>query len=277
MSHDAPVTELRRYPGFAFITCACLFLLYTPILVVSIYSFNSAKSITVWQGFSLNWYLRLGENSVIRNAAFNSLAVALTAASLATIVATIAAIGMHRGREAIPGASAASALLRFPLAVPEIITAISSLIFFVSVGVPLGFPAIILAHTVFSIPFAYLPISSSLGNIDQSLDEASRDLYASRLETLRLVLLPLMLPSIFGGFCLAFIVSLDDFVIANFLTGPDSATLPVVIYGMARTGFTPEINAVATLMLTASIAILLIYYYFSSTKKSTSSSLKEEA
>lgn len=167
----------------------------------------------------------------------------------------------------MPGQTVAMALISLPLMVPEIITAIASLIFFVTIGVPLGFVSVILAHTVFCIPFAYLPISARLESIDMSFDDAGRDLYASRAAVVRTVLLPLMAPGIASGFCLAFIISLDDFIIANFLTGPGATTLPVAIYGLARIGFTPEINAVATIMLTVSAVFVALSWWFGRNRK----------
>lgn len=252
----SPMDRMRRYRGFGPLTLLCLVFLYAPLAVMAIYSFNKSRSITSWGGFSLDWYFRLIENPAIRNAAMNSVIVALISATLATVLATLVAIGLGRGRERLPAEAALGALVRFPLVVPEIVTAISSLIFFVSIGVPLGFVAIIIAHSVFCIPFAYLPIAARLASIEASLDEAAQDLYANRSSTIFEILLPLTTPGILAGFCLAFIVSLDDFIIANFLTGPGSATLPVVIYGMAKTGFSPEVNAVATLLLLLSVTLI---------------------
>lgn len=234
MAESNPIDKMRRYRGFGTITVACVILLYAPLAVMAIYSFNESRSITNWGGFSLDWYVRLIENPAIRNAAINSIIIATISATVATVLATLVAIGLGRGREYLPAGAAIGALIRFPLVVPEIVTAISSLIFFVTIGVPLGFIAIIIAHSVFCIPFAYLPIAARLSSLEASLDEAAQDLYASRSSTIREILLPLMTPGIAAGFGLAFIVSLDDFIIANFLTGPGSSTLPVVIYGMAK-------------------------------------------
>lgn len=254
--------KLRRYPGFGAVAIACLVFLYAPLAVVAIYSFNASRSITVWSGFTFDWYVRAFENPTIRDAAANSLFVAVIAASLATVIAALAALALHRGGP-LPGQTGAIALISFPLMVPEIITAIASLIFFITIGVPLGFLSIIFAHTVFCVPFAYLPIAARLKGIDASFDEAARDLYADQREMILTVLLPLMTPGLVAGFCLAFIVSLDDFIIANFLTGPGATTLPVAIYGLARTGFTPELNAVATLMLLISIAFVALSWRLS--------------
>ncbi len=252
MTKRTPFQELSRYPGFRAMTLFCLAFLYAPLLIVSLYSFNSARSITSWGGFSFKWYVTAWQNPVLASAALNSVMIALVAATLATTIATFAAIGIDRGSENLPFKSTITGLISFPLLVPEIVTAISSLIFFVAIGVPLGYIAIVLAHTVFCIPFAYLPIRARLSGVDTAYEDAAADLYASRAATIRSVLLPLMIPGMVSGFCLAFIVSLDDFIIANFLTGPGTSTLPVTLYGLARVGFSPEINAVATVMLLVS-------------------------
>lgn len=248
--------KLRSYPGFRTITLCCLTFLYAPLLIVSLYSFNAARSITSWGGVSLQWYVAAWQNPALVSAALTSIWIALVAATLATILATFAAIGMDRGKGPLPFKAAISGLISFPLLVPEIVTAISSLIFFVAIGIPLGYVSILLAHTVFCIPFAYLPIRARLASVDRAFEDAAADLYASRATTIRSVLLPLVIPGMVSGFCLAFIVSLDDFIIANFLTGPGTSTLPVTLYAMARVGFTPEINAVATIMLLVSTLVV---------------------
>ena len=247
--------RILRYRGFGTMTALCLAFLYGPLVGVAVYSFNASRSISQWGGFSLDWYARALTNPVLRDAAFNSLVVAMSAASLATILATLAALGLGRGAP-LRGQTALTAAISLPLMVPEVITAIASLVFFVTIGIPLGFTAIIFAHTVFCIPFAYLPISARLTTISEELGAAASDLYAEPSVVVRTIYLPLLAPGIVAGFCLAFIVSLDDFVIANFLTGPGTATLPVAIYGMSRIGFTPEINAVATVMLAISITFV---------------------
>lgn len=242
-------------PGFGTIAVAALLFLYAPLAVTAVYSLNTIRSTTVWGGFSLEWYRAALANPALRSAAWNSLLLAACAASAATLLATLAALSLGRGRP-LRRQAAAQALINLPLLVPEIITAISTLVFFVAIGIPLGFPAMILAHAVFCIPFAYLPISARLAGIEPALEDAARDLYSDRWAVVRDILLPLLVPGLVAGFCLAFIVSLDDFIIASFLVGPGSTTLPVAIYGMARFGFSPEINAVCTLLLLVSIGFV---------------------
>ncbi len=244
--------RLYHYPGFGLVTLLCLLVLYAPMVVVAIYSFNAIRSITVWGGFSLAWYAKALTNPVIQAAAVNSLVVALAAAATATVLATAAAIALVRGR-GLRGRDAAFALINLPLMVPEIISAVATLVFFLAIGFRLGLGTVVLAHIVFCIPFAYLPISARLEGIEPHFEEAARDLYATGWQTFRHVLLPLLAPGILAGFMLAFIISLDDFIITSFVAGPGATTLPLAIYGMVRTGFTPEINAVSTMMLGVSI------------------------
>jgi spermidine/putrescine transport system permease protein len=250
--------DVKRYPGFGGITWATMAFLYGPIIVIAIYSFNEIRSITVWGGFSLDWYAKAFQNELIQRATMNSLIVAVSASTISTIFATLAALGM-RGRR-YRGQEAAFAVISLPLMVPEIISAVASLVFFVLVGIPLGIGSILLAHVVFCIPFAYLPINARLEGIEPYYEEAARDLYANGRQTFRHVVLPMLLPGIVSGFMLAFIISLDDFIITNFVAGPGATTLPLAIYGLVRTGLTPEINAISTLLLLVSIFFVTVSF-----------------
>jgi len=254
-----PASRLKKFPGFLPITIGCLTLLYAPMIVISVYSFNTTRSITEWGGFSFAWYAKVFSNPEIQKATVNSLVIAVSASTLATMFALLAAIAMVRGR-AFRGQRAAYALINLPLMVPEIISAVGSLIFFLAIGINLGLMTVMIAHTVFCIPFAYLPISARLQGIEDHYEQAARDLYASAWQSFRHVLVPLMLPGILSGYMLAFIVSLDDFIITNMVAGPGATTLPLAIYGMVRIGFTPEINAISTLMLLASLIFVTLSY-----------------
>jgi spermidine/putrescine transport system permease protein len=253
--------ELRRYPFFGAITALALAFLYVPLLIVAVYSFNADRSITVWGGFSLDWYVKALTNPQLQVAAMNSLIVAVAAATVATLFAFMAALVLVRKRSR-RSVGVAFALINLPLAVPEIVTAIGTLLFFVLIGLPLGLTSIMLAHVVFCIPFAYLPLAARLQGIEVAFEEAAADLYATRWETLRYVLIPLMMPGLISGFMLAFIVSIDDFIITSFVAGPGATTLPLAIYGMVRVGFTPEINAIATMMLALSSLTVLASFVF---------------
>jgi len=255
--------DVRRYPGFFGFTCLCLFLLYTPLIIVTIYSFNDSQSITLWGGASLRWYedVFFGiESQKFKAAAWNSVSIAIMAAIAATVIATSAAIGMIRGK-AFSGKSVSFGLINLPLMVPEIVTAVATLIFFSAIGFTRGYLSILVAHIVFCIPFAYLPIAARLEGINKSYEEAAIDLYATRWKAFTKVLMPLMAPGIISGFLLAFIISLDDFIITNFVKGAGVETLPTAIFGSVRQGIKPNIMALSTLMLLVSIFFVSLSYF----------------
>ena len=177
------------------------------------------------------------------------------------MIALLAALATRR---AFPGRDASETILKLPLILPEIVVAVATLILFVSVGIELGLGAMILAHTVFCIPFAYLPIRARLDGMNASYEEAAQDLYANRFRTFRRVTLPLLWPGVLAGFTLAFVTSLDDFLTSFFLSGPGTTTLPVYIFSAIRAGITPEINAISTIMLV--ISILLVSLSFALTR-----------
>jgi len=247
----------RHFPGLA--TSAAFFFayLYLPIIVVVALSFNENRMTTIWTGFSTDWYVAVINNSDVLRAARNSLFVATFASLIATTVATLAALGMAQGR-AFRQQNTINATLALPLLIPEIVTAVATLIFFVAIGVQLGLLTVTAAHTVFCIPFAYLPIRARIEGMDPALREAAFDLYANERRTFLRITLPLLWPGILSGLLLAFIVSLDNFVITFFVSGAGSTTLPVYIFGMIRTGVTPAVNAVSALLLLVSLVLVTL-------------------
>lgn len=252
----------RHYPGFAAMTVGCLFILYAPLLVITIYSFNGSTSITTWGGFSLHWYAEVftgPEAGRFGAAAWNSITIALIAAVLSTAIATAAAVAMLRGG-AFKGKSATFALINLPLMVPEIVTAVATLIFFSVIGLTPGYLTILIAHITFCIPFAYLPIAARLQGIEAIYEQAARDLYATRGQAFRLILLPLLAPGVISGALLAFIISLDDFIITNFVKGAGMETLPTAIFGSVKQGIKPNIMAISTLMLAVSVIFVTLSY-----------------
>ena len=254
--------NVKHYNGFFFIACLCLFILYSPLFIVMIYSFNDSLSITKWGGVSLRWYYEVFyglESEKFKLAAWNSLIIALMAATIATIVATAASIGMIRGGQ-FRGKSASFGLISLPIMVPEIVTAVATLIFFSAISFKLGILSILVAHIVFCIPFAYLPISARLQGIEASYEEAAQDLYANRWKTFKHVLMPIMGPGIISGFLLSFIISLDDFIITNFVKGAGVETLPTAIFGAVKQGIKPNIMALSTLLLLFSIFLVTLSY-----------------
>ena len=256
------MSPLNRYPGFLALTILCLTILYAPLIIVMVYSFNESTSITQWGGFSLVWYKDVFfglEAAKFKTAAWNSLTIAIGAAVTATVVATAAALAMLRAGR-FRGRQASFALINLPLMVPEIVTAVATLIFFSAIGFQRGLLTILLAHIVFCIPFAYLPIAARLQGIEAHFEQAAMDLYATRWQTFRLVLMPLMLPGIIAGFLLAFIISLDDFIITNFVKGAGIETLPTAIFGAVKQGIKPNIMAISTLMLAVSVLFVSASY-----------------
>jgi spermidine/putrescine transport system permease protein len=253
---------VRHYPGFLGITLLCLIVLYAPRLVIMVYSFNGSTSITSWGGFSLHWYVDVftgPEADRFGQAAWNSLTIAAMAATASTAIATSAAVAMVRGGR-FRGKRTTFALINMPLMVPEIVTAVATLIFFSMIGLTTGYLTVLIAHITFCIPFAYLPIAARLQGIEDTFEQAARDLYATRWQAFRLVLLPLLAPGIVSGFLLAFIISLDDFIITNFVKGAGMETLPTAIFGSVKQGIKPNIMAISTLMLAVSILFVTLSY-----------------
>ena len=257
--------RLFRFPGLGVSTFIFFIYLYAPIVVLVFLSFNANQQATIWTGFTTSWYGTVVANSDLMRAFKNSLTIAFTATIVSTIIATLAALGTARSR--FRGQGALSALIGLPLIVPEIVTAVASLLFFVLIGLKLGLFTVMLAHIVFCIPFAYLPIRARLQDMDPTLEDAAMDLYADRVETFRRVTLPLLWPGVISGAMLAFIISLDDFVITYFVSGPGATTLPIYIFGMIRIGISPEVNAVSALMLLISILFVALSWSVGRTRK----------
>ncbi|WP_069300463.1 ABC transporter permease [Neptunicoccus sediminis] len=261
--------DIKSYSGFLQITLLCLFVLYAPLIVVAVYSLNASESIAVWEGFSLRWYADVftgSESAKFKVAARNSFVIAIIAASVATTIATLAATAMVRGGKFRLRAWSFG-LISLPLMVPEIVTAVATLIFFNSIGFERGLLTILLAHIAFCIPFAYLPISARMQSIEDTYEQAAQDLYATKRQAFTKILLPLMLPGIISGYLLAFIISLDDFIITNFVKGAGVETLPTAIFGAVKQGIKPNIMAISTMLLGFSILMVLISYLVSRTDK----------
>ncbi|MBW2058941.1 MAG: ABC transporter permease [Deltaproteobacteria bacterium] len=250
---------IGRFPGFGATAWFFFAFLYLPILILVVFSFNTGRSATIWHGFSLEWYGKAFANDDIQRAAVNSLTVAVTATAFATVFATFAALVMVRMNR-FRGQNVSYAVLMLPLIVPEIVTAVATLSFFTAVGLNLGLGRVIIAHTVFCTPFAFLPIRARLEGMDATLEQAAQDLYADEWQAFRHVTLPLLMPGVISGAMLSFIISMDDFIITLMIAQAGSTTLPLYIYGMVRMGITPEINAVSTVVLAISITFVSLSY-----------------
>lgn len=253
--------SIAALPGFATIAVAAYVALYLPIVTLVVYSFNAGKSVMLWEGLSLHWYGTAWQNVDVQQAALRSLFLAAVAAVVATIVATMAALGTTRTR-AYRGQTFIYAMINQPLMVPEIVTAVALLIFFATIKIATGYQGmgyLIVAHSAFCVPFAYLPIRARLEGMDQTLETAAADLYADRWQTFRRVTLPLLAPGIVAGAMLAFVISLDDVVITEFVKSAGQDTLPTYMLGQLRRGITPEVNAISTALLVLTVVLLTAF------------------
>ncbi|SFO11255.1 spermidine/putrescine transport system permease protein [Mesorhizobium sp. NFR06] len=260
---DARTMDIKDQPGFRTIAVICLLVLYVPVLILMIFSLNSGSLVTHWEGVTLNWYGSALLNEEFHSAAKNTLIISVTATIVSTICATLAAIGMTRVKP-WRGLAAAFMVINLPLMVPEIITAVATLSFFALIagtfGLNFGIGNLILAHTVFCIPFAYMPVRARLEDMDLTLEYAAADLYATPWNAFRRITLPLLVPGVMSGAALAFIVSFDDFTITQLVAGPGQTTLPLYIWNQIRRPMTPEINAISTILLMVSILFVSISF-----------------
>lgn len=235
---------------------AIFLFLYVPIFILIIYSFNVNKVVGVWEGFSLKWYQELLHDRAIASAFKVSIWVATWSTIISVILGTLAAMVLERFR--FRGRLTFDAVLYLPIIIPDIVMALSTLLFFVMVGIALSRYTVLIAHIAFNISFVAVIVRARLASMDDNLEEAAADLGANEWTTFRRVTLPLLMPGIIAGALLAFTLSLDDFVITFFVSGPGSTTLPVRVYSMIKFGVTPEVNAISTLMLLGSTLLVII-------------------
>jgi len=243
----------RRWP-FVYVGIITI-ITYIPILLTVVYSFNASKISSIWEGFSLKWYEQLFRDRDMREALVNSLILASLSCVLAVFIGTSGAIGMHRRKSKLNNMVADVSMI--PIMIPEIILGMVFLSVFSLMGLPFGMVTLVIAHTTFCVPYIYSMVKARLAGMDKSLEEAALDLGASPVRVFFDVTLPLIMPAIWSGVLLAFAMSFDDVVISIFVTGPKVNTLPVKIYTMLKTGVTPEVNALATLMLAVIILLLV--------------------
>jgi putrescine transport system permease protein len=246
---------VSRRPVFL-ISCLCFgfAFFYVPILSMIFFSFNRSRLATVWGGFSIQWYGKLFQNPQIIKAAILSVEIALLSATVATILGTMAGIALARFRR-FRGRTLFSGLVTAPLIMPEVITGISSLMLFILMAQWIGWPGsrgfttITIAHITFSMTYVTTIVQSRLSSMDVSVEEAAMDLGSRPWQVLMDITLPIIFPAILSGWLLAFTISLDDVVITNFTTGPGATTLPILIWSKVKLGVTPDINALATLII----------------------------
>ena len=232
-------------------------IMYLPILVVVIFSFNNSRLTVSWEGFSLQWYETLFQDDTLMEALVNSLILGVLSCLLSAVIGTLGAVGLSQLHYKSKGLLEYVSLL--PLMIPEIILGMVFLAFFSRLNLPFGMVTLLIGHTVFCIPYILMEVKARRVGMDKSLEEAAMDLGASPMRTFFDITLPLIMPAVFSGSLLAFAMSMDDVVISVFINGPRLSTLSIRVYTQMKTGVTPEINALCTLMLIASIVILFVY------------------
>ena len=243
----------RRSAGLLIAAAAGYAFLYVPLVIVVVYSFNDSRLNAEWVGFTLDWYDKLFHNEEMLYAAGNSLAIALVASLISTVLGTMAGVAMYRYKlRLLP------VLVLTPIAIPEILMGVALLIFFVLLNFTLGLVSVALAHIAFCIGFVAIVVRSRLAGMDESLTEAARDCGATPWKAFRHVTLPLIMPGVIAGALMAFTLSIDDFVITFFTAGAGTVTLPLQIYSMIKIAVTPEVNAVSTLLILLTLALIII-------------------
>ena len=264
---------MRRLPCPLSLSALLLYLfIYAPILVVIVYSFNAARFGAGWAGFTTRWYGALWDNALALSAARNTLWLAVSSTASSTALGTLLGYGLSRFD--FPGKKTLARLLYVPVFIPDIIFAVALLLFFSLIRNWLGFfelglTTMVLAHVTFQIPFVAIVVRSRLVGLDPALEEAARDLGANEWQTFRHVTLPLMWPGVLAGGMLAFTLSLDDFVVSFFTSGPGATTLPILIYSSVKRGITPEINALSTWIVLASIVGTVVVTLLQRTRTGT--------
>ncbi|AGF56659.1 spermidine/putrescine transport system permease protein [Clostridium saccharoperbutylacetonicum] len=234
--------------------------LYLPILYVIIFSFNTSKLNIVFESFTLQWYGSFFKNRTLMDALMNTLIVGILSTVFSTIIGTIGAIGLSKYR--FKGRGIIDKLLYIPIVIPEVVLGVALLSIYSILSVPLGLLSLVISHITFSIPFVVITVRARLAGFDKYLEEAAMDLGANRIVTFWKVALPLIMPGVLSGAMLAFSLSIDDVVISFFTTGPGSTTLPLKIFSMVKTGVTPEVNALSTVIMLVTIVIIVINTWF---------------
>lgn len=240
--------------------CLIYLLLYLPIIVVIWFSFNTSKLNVTFDGFTLEWYVKMWSNKGLMDAFKNSMIIALVTTLASIFVGTLASVGMYR--YSFKGKGIIDSLLYIPIVIPELILGLALLLFFNFFKIELGMLTLIIAHVTFSLPFVVITVRSRMAGFDRSVEEAAMDLGASSFRTFYKVTLPIIAPGVMSGAMLALTLSLDDVIVSFFTTGSKSMTLPVKIYGMVRTGVSPDVNALSTLMILGTVLIMMLMNLF---------------
>ncbi len=241
---------MRRALSYGYLVFVYLFL-YVPIVVLVVYSFNDTKFSTNWQGFTLSWYGKLLSDGPLMEAFANSLIVAVTSSTIATVLGTLAAFAIYRYR--FIGRKISFSFIYVSMMSPDIVMGISLLMFFILVGLSIGATTLLLAHITFCLPFVVVTVYARVSGFDSHIIDSAKDLGATELGMFRHVVMPMLMPAIIAGWLLSFTLSLDDVVVSFFTTGPSFEVLPLKIYSMVRLGIKPEINALSAVMFLVSL------------------------
>ncbi|WP_088243299.1 ABC transporter permease [Calothrix rhizosoleniae] len=252
----SPPNNQLRFSWQAIFSLLMFLFMYLPILVLAVYSFNKSPYSADWQGFTLDWYGKLFNDERILSALKNSLIVALSAVGISAVFGTLMAVGLARYR--FPGKGLYQGVTYLPLIIPDIAIAVSTLVFLATFAIPLNISTIIGAHVVFCLAYIALVVSSRFNNLDPHLEEAALDLGATPVQAFFQALLPQLMPGIIAGCLLAFVLSLDDLLIASFTAGSGSNTLPIEIFSRIRTGVKPDINALSLILIVFSAIVVLV-------------------
>ena len=265
----AKTFNVRHMPGINLVAMLCFLILYMPIVLLIMYSFNAGEALSIWEGFSFRWYASAWQNAAVKEAAARSLTLAAVAATVATASGVLFALATTRTRP-WKGQGLALAVVNQPLMVPEIVTAVGLLSFFSVLKVTTGYTGmlyLVVAHSAFCIPFAYMPVRARLKGMDLSLEQAGADLYARPVKVFRHITLPQLWPGLLSGWMLAFVISLDNVVITEFVKSAGQETLPTYMLGQLRRRVTPEINAISTALILVSILFVVATYLLGRQRK----------
>lgn len=247
-----------------FVIALILFFLYLPIIILVIYSFNTSKMNVIFEGFTFDWYKTLFNNTDLIEAFINTMIIAISSTAISTVIGTLGAIGLRKYK--FKGKQFINLLLYIPIVIPEIVLGIALLSIYTLTKLELGMFTLILSHIAFSIPFVIVSVRSALSKELDTYEEAAKDLGANNINTFFRVTIPNIMPGVISGALLAFTLSLDDVVISYFTAGPGSNTLPLKIYSMIKTGISPDVNALSSLMLLAIMFILTVSVIIQSRK-----------
>ncbi|MEF2969182.1 ABC transporter permease [Paenibacillus sp. M1] len=246
----------KNHPLLGLHSLVVMIFIYVPIAFIIAYSFNSSRLAADWSGFTLDWYASLFTNRHVMEALVNTLTVALVSTVFSTLLGTLAALTIRKaGRKTKAGMGG---LLYMPIIIPDIIMGLSLLVLFTQFHLPLGKLTIIIAHITFCVSYVYVIVNTRLAGMGDQLEEAAQDLGADAWQTFRHVTLPQIMPGIISGALIAFTMSLDDFMVSFFVSGPSSTTLPIYIYGQVKRGISPEINALCTILILVSVTLIFL-------------------